>query len=39
MMVYALAKYAQGHDQIFSFEGEVEGDVTELLKRFGPSRK
>jgi len=39
MMVYALAKYVQGHKQMFSFEDEVERDVNELLKRFGPSRK
>jgi putative restriction endonuclease len=39
MMVYALAKYIQGHGQMFSFEDEVEKEVNELLKRFGPSRK
>ncbi|NQZ09037.1 MAG: HNH endonuclease [Algicola sp.] len=39
MMVYALARYIQGHDQMFSYEHEVEQDVTALLKRFGPSRK
>lgn len=38
MMVYALSKYIQGHDQLFSFE-EVERDVRVLLDRFGPPRK
>ena len=38
MMVYALTKYSQGHEQMFSFE-EVEHDVNELLRKFGPSRK
>ncbi|WDE13488.1 phosphorothioated DNA-binding restriction endonuclease [Thalassomonas haliotis] len=39
MMAYALAKYIQGHGQMFSFEDEVEHDLYALLKRFGPSRK
>ncbi len=39
MMAYALAKYIQGHGQMFSYEDEVDRDVYLLLKRFGPSRK
>ncbi|KZN52953.1 phosphorothioated DNA-binding restriction endonuclease [Pseudoalteromonas luteoviolacea] len=39
MMAYALANYINGHGQMFSFEDEVEHQVNELLKRFGPSRK
>jgi putative restriction endonuclease len=39
MMAYALARYIQGHEQMFSYEHEVEKEVSELLKRFGPSRK
>lgn len=39
MMAYALAKYIQGHGQMFSYEDEVDRDVYFLLKRFGPSRK
>ena len=39
MMAYALAKYIQGHGQMFSYEDEVDRDVHLLLKRFGPSRK
>jgi putative restriction endonuclease len=39
MMAYALAKYIQGHDQMFSYADEVDKDVYLLLKRFGPSRK
>lgn len=39
MMAYALAKYIQGHGQMFSYEHEVDKDINLLLKRFGPSRK
>lgn len=39
MMAYAIAKYIQGHGQMFSYEDEVDKDVHLLLKRFGPSRK
>lgn len=39
MMAYAIAKYIQGHGQMFSYEDEVDRDVHLLLKRFGPSRK
>lgn len=39
MMAYAIAKYIQGHGQMFSYEDEVDRDVYLLLKRFGPSRK
>ena len=39
MMAYALANYINGHGQMFSFEDEVEHQVNDLLKRFGPSRK
>ena len=39
MMAYALARYIQGHGQMFSYEDEVDRDVHLLLKRFGPSRK
>lgn len=39
MMAYALAKYIQGHDQMFSYADEVDKNVRVLLKRFGPSRK
>ncbi|WP_417690241.1 phosphorothioated DNA-binding restriction endonuclease [Pseudidiomarina sp.] len=37
-IAYVLSKYIQGHEQLFSYEGEIEGDVRELLKRFGPPR-
>ncbi|WP_057831072.1 phosphorothioated DNA-binding restriction endonuclease [Colwellia sp. TT2012] len=39
MMAYVLAKYVQGHKQMFSYEDEVDRDLHALLKRFGPSRK
>lgn len=39
MMAYSLANYINGHEQMFSFEDEVEHQVNDLLKRFGPSRK
>lgn len=39
MMAYAIARYIQGHGQMFSYETEVELEVKELLQRFGPSRK
>ncbi|TMO64582.1 restriction endonuclease [Pseudoalteromonas aurantia] len=39
MMAYTLANYINGHGQMFSFEDEVEHQVNDLLKRFGPSRK
>jgi putative restriction endonuclease len=39
MMAYAIAKYIQGHGQMFSYTDEVDKDVHLLLKRFGPSRK
>lgn len=39
MMAYVLANYINGHGQMFSFEDEVEHQVNNLLKRFGPSRK
>lgn len=38
MMAYALSKYLQGHGQYFDYETEVDEEVTELLKRFGPAR-
>lgn len=38
MMAYALSKYLQGHDQFFDFESEVDEVLTELLRRFGPTR-
>lgn len=39
MMAYALARYIQGHEQMFSYKDEVDKDLGLLLKRFGPSRK
>jgi putative restriction endonuclease len=39
MMAYALAKYIQGHKQMFSYEDEVDKELGFLLRRFGPSRK
>jgi len=39
MMVYALSEYIKGHGQMFNFEHEVEQQVNELLRKFGPSRK
>ena len=39
MMAYALAKYLQGHDQMFSYEDEVDQDLHLLLQRFGPFRR
>lgn len=39
MMAYALAKYIQGHKQMFSYEDEVDKELGLLLRRFGPSRK
>lgn len=39
MMIYALSEYLKGHEQLFSFEHEVENQVNELLIKFGPSRK
>jgi len=39
MMAYALAKYLQGHDQMFSYEDEVDKDLHLLLQRFGPARR
>ncbi|MCW8107122.1 HNH endonuclease [Alteromonas ponticola] len=39
MLIYALSHYAKGHEQLFHYEDEVDEQVTELLKRFGPSRK
>jgi len=38
MMAYALSKYLQGHEQFFDFKSEVDEDLTELLRRFGPTR-
>lgn len=39
MIAYALAKYLQGHDQMFSYEDEVDQDLHLLLQRFGPLRR
>ncbi|WP_269518613.1 phosphorothioated DNA-binding restriction endonuclease [Alteromonas sp. BMJM2] len=39
MMAYALAKYLQGHDQLFSYANEVDPDLHLLLQRFGPARR
>lgn len=39
MMAYALAKYLQGHEQLFSYEDEIDNDLQFLLQRFGPARK
>ena len=39
MMAYALAKYLQGHNQMFSYEDEIDKDLQLLLQRFGPARR
>ncbi|MDT0628076.1 phosphorothioated DNA-binding restriction endonuclease [Alteromonas sp. W364] len=38
LMAYILANYINGQGQMFSFS-EIEKDIENLLKRFGPSRR
>jgi putative restriction endonuclease len=39
LILYVIAKYLKGHSQLFSYTDEVEPDLLELLKKFGPTRK
>ncbi|MBM6607478.1 HNH endonuclease [Enterobacteriaceae bacterium RIT814] len=39
LLLYALAKYQQGHARLFDYGTEIRDQLHDLLERFGPQRK
>lgn len=38
LLLYALSKYKQGHARLFHYKTEIEAQLLDLLKCFGPKR-
>jgi putative restriction endonuclease len=39
LISYVIANYIKGHPQLFSYANEIDSDLTDMLRRFGPARK
>ncbi len=39
LISYVISNYIKGHPQLFSYASEIDSNLTDMLKRFGPARK
>ena len=38
LVLYVLSQYKKGHERLFQFQDEVQDQLRDLLKRYGPKR-
>ncbi|MCE9991888.1 HNH endonuclease [Enterobacter asburiae] len=39
LLLYVLSQYKKGHPRLFLFQNEIQRQLSELLKRYGPERR